>query len=256
MDLTGKSIVLTGGTRGIGESTALLLDERGAKVVITGRDEVKGKEVENKAKNHNVTFIKVDLENREEALRFGKWIYKELSDLDVLINNASRNSMYNVDTVTFQEWDKVIQLNLTSPFILSKYSAKKMIENHVKGKIINVSAVHSFFPLKNSFAYVTSKGGLVSMTKSLAADLGKYEISAICVLPGPIYNKGDQPPKSYDSRSAALLGRMGRVREVANLLAFLCSDEEGFMTGNTIVIDGGRTISRLPDPVEISSGEY
>lgn len=254
--LKGKTIIVTGGTRGIGASTALLLDEQGANVIITGRDSIKGKEVVGNAKNKNIRFFKVDLEKRNEAIKFGEWIFNELENLDILINNASSNSMFTYDTVPYEEWDRIIQLNMTSPFILSRFAARKMIRNRVKGKIINISAVQSFFPLKNSFAYIASKGGLVSLTRSLAADLGPFEISAMTVLPGPIYNKGDEVPDSYDNRSAALLGRMGRVREVANLLSFLCSDKASFMTGNEIVIDGGRTLSRMPDPEEISSGEY
>ena len=149
----------------------------------------------------------------------------------------------------------MISLNLTAPFLLSKMAARLMIKNKIKGKIINVSAIQAHFPLENSFAYVTTKGGLLSMTRSLAVDLGKYGIQVIAVTPGPIYTKGEEPPIDLDQRAATLLGRMGRSIEVANLLAFLVSDLNTFITGTEIIIDGGRIISRKPDPEEISRGE-
>uniref|UniRef100_UPI00261695A6 SDR family NAD(P)-dependent oxidoreductase n=1 Tax=Ferroplasma sp. TaxID=2591003 RepID=UPI00261695A6 len=120
-----------------------------------------------------------------------------------------------------------------------------------------IGAVQSITPLKSSLAYAAVKGALRSITKSLAVDLGEHNILCTLVMPGPIYAKTDNevPPQNLDSRAATLLQRMGRKIEVANLLKFLASDENSFMTGNEIIIDGGRVISRKPDPDEIIKGD-
>ncbi|MEM4086214.1 MAG: SDR family oxidoreductase [Saccharolobus sp.] len=247
INLKGKVCLITGGTSGIGLKTAQLFKELGAETYIIGRKEIK---------LDGVKFIKVDLTNRDELLSFINWFEKNVGILHALINNASRNSRYSVLDIDLKEWDEMISLNLTAPFLLSKMAARLMIKNKIKGKIINVSAIQAHFPLENSFAYVTTKGGLLSMTRSLAVDLGKYGIQVIAVTPGPIYTKGEEPPIDLDQRAATLLvGRMGRSIEVANLLAFLVSDLNTFITGTEIIIDGGRIISRKPDPEEISRGE-
>ncbi|AWR95321.1 SDR family NAD(P)-dependent oxidoreductase [Acidianus brierleyi] len=245
ISLKGKTCLITGGTHGIGLTTAKLFSELGAKVVALGR---------NIEESKSIHFVKVDLTSRDQLLSFIEWYKKEIGKVDCLINNASVNSRYSILNVTLEEWDKMIALELTAPMLLSKMASEIMIKNGVKGKIINVAAIQAHYPLPESLPYVTVKGGLISMTRSLAVDLGKYGIQVITVVPGPIYTKGDEVPENLDKNAATLLGRMGRPQEVANLLAFLVSDYNTFITGSEIFIDGGRIISRKPDPEEISSG--
>lgn len=252
MSLEGKTVIITGGTHGIGEETALLFAERGAKVVIVGRDENRAREIF--AKSHKkIDFIKCDLSQREQVLNLCNQINQKYDKVHVLINNASRNSRFSVLDIDLGEWDKMVELNLTSVLILTKHVAMNMIKSKIKGKIINIGAVQSFFPLDSSYAYSTVKGALRSMTKSMAVDLSPHGILVTLVMPGPIYAKADsdEPGNDLDSRAATLLGRMGRKSEVAELLEFISSDRNSFMTGNEIIIDGGRTISRKPDPSEI-----
>lgn len=256
ISLKGKTCLITGGTHGIGLATAKLFSELGAKVIALGRNIERAKAAlgKNDEVSKNILFVKVDLTSRDELLSFIEWYKKEIGKIDCLINNASVNSRYSILNVTLEEWDKMIALELTAPMLLSKMAAEIMIKNGVKGKIINVAAIQAYKPLPESLPYVTVKGGLISMTRSLAVDLGKYGIQVITVLPGPIYTKGDQVPENLDKNAATLLGRMGRPQEVANLLAFLVSDYNTFITGSEIIIDGGRIISRKPDPEEITSG--
>ncbi|AAK42782.1 SDR family oxidoreductase [Saccharolobus solfataricus] len=248
LDLSGKVCLITGGTSGIGLKTAELFSKLGANVYVIGRREAN-------FLSKNIYFKKVDLTRREDVLSFIEWYEKNVGTIHVLINNASQNSRYSVLDIPIKEWDEMISLNLTAPFLLSRMAAKLMIKRGIKGKIINISAIQSKFPLERSFAYVTTKGGLISMGRSLAVDLGKYGIQVITVLPGPIYSKDDEPPASLDKRAATLLGRMGRMIEISHLLAFLASDLNSFITGTEIIIDGGRIISRKPDPEEITKGE-
>jgi glucose 1-dehydrogenase len=247
--LQGKSCVVTGGTKGLGEATAKLLASYGAKVLITGRDEKKGKNIESKFPG--IRFRKVDLEDRDDTLKFVNWLDSNIKTIDVMISNASRDSRYTVTDISVEEWDRIVNLNLTAPFLLSRVAAKKMIANKVKGKIIIVSAIQSISPMERSFAYVTTKGGLVSMVRSMAVDLGPYGILVTAVLPGPFYVGRKEIPLEPKGGAASLLGRMGTPDEMARLMAFLASDANTFMTGNAIVIDGGRVISRKPDPEEL-----
>ncbi|WP_338604366.1 SDR family oxidoreductase [Sulfolobus tengchongensis] len=247
IDLSGKVCLITGGTSGIGLKTVDLFTKLNATVYVIDKKEG--------ILPNNVHFEKVDLANRKELLNFIEWYEKNVGEIHVLINNASRNSRFSVLDTTLEEWDEMINLNLTAQFLLSKMAARLMIKNKTKGKIINISAIQSKFPLENSFPYVTTKGGQISMSRSMAVDLGKYGIQVITVLPGSIYSKNDEPSLDLDKRAATLLGRMGRTSEIAYLLAFLASDLNTFIMGTEIVIDGGRLISRKPDPEEITKGE-
>lgn len=253
IDLKNKHVIITGGTHGIGETTAKLFADLGGSVLIIGRDNERASQIIRESKGGDITFRKCDLSNRKEVASLIEWIDRSGEIFDVLINNASRNSRYSVLDISLSEWDSMLQLNLTSVLMLSMHFANKLKDSHKTGKIINIGAVQSFFPLDSSFAYSAVKGALRSMTKSMAVDLAPYGVLVSLVMPGPIYAKAgeDKAPSDLDSRSATLLGRMGEKIEVAKLLAFLASDENSFMTGNEIVIDGGRTISRKPDPIEI-----
>ena len=247
--LRGKACVITGGTKGLGEATAKLFASHGAKVLITGRDEVKGKQIQ--AKVHGISYRRVDLEDRDDTLEFVSWLDSEFQSIDVLISNASRDSRYSVTEIPIEEWDRMVNLNLTAPFLLAKTAAKKMVANKTKGKIILVSAIQSISPMEKSFAYVTTKGGLVSMVRTLAVDLGPHGILVTGVLPGPFYVGRKEIPLRPAGGAASLLGRMGTPDEMAHVMGFLASDANTFMTGNLIVVDGGRVISRKPDPVEM-----
>lgn len=252
MTLEGKTIIITGGTHGIGEETAILFASRGAHVAIVGRDEKKASEIVKQSKGR-IEFLKCDMSDRRQLLELCKIIESRFAKVDVLINNASRNSRFSVLNLEVEEWDRMLELNMTSIFLLTKTVASKMVKNGTRGKIINIGAVQSFFPLDSSFSYSSVKGALRGMTKSMAVDLSPHGILVTLVMPGPIYAKSDsdEPSKDLDLRAATLVGRMGRKSEVSELLEFLSSDRNTFMTGNEIIIDGGRTISRKPDPSEI-----
>lgn len=247
--LRGKTCIITGGTKGLGEATAKLFASHGAKVLITGRDEKKGKQIHGEFPG--IRYRKVDLESREDTLQFVSWLDKTYPNIDVLISNASRDSRYSVTEIPMEEWDRLVNLNLTAPFLLAKTAAKKMLANRVKGKIILVSAIQSISPVEKSFAYVTTKGGLVSMVRTLAVDLGPHGILVTGVLPGPFYVGHEEIPLKPTGGAASLLGRMGTPDEMAHVMGFLASDANTFMTGNLVVVDGGRVISRKPDPKEI-----
>jgi glucose 1-dehydrogenase len=247
--LAGKTCVITGGTRGLGESAARLFAKLGATVLITGTDEKRGNRIQ--ASVPGITFRRANLEDRSDTLKLVEWLDSNCKKVDVLISNAARNSRYGVTDIPVDEWDKIVNLNLGAPFLLSRWASQKMIQNKTKGKIILVGAIQAYSPLDRSFAYVTTKGGIISMVRSLAVDLGPYGILSTAVLPGSFYVKDEELDSSLDVRAASVVRRMGRAIEMARLLVFLASDHNTFMTGNVIIIDGGRVISRRPDPEEL-----
>jgi glucose 1-dehydrogenase len=258
--LDQKTCILTGGANGIGERTALLFESLGAEVVILDLDK-KGEALERNCKSGRIKFRQVDLSSEDDISLFIKWYDSNFSKVDVLINNARTYERAGIVGTKVTDWSKSLAVNLTAPFLLSQFAARNMIRNHIHGKIINMSAVQALFPLSEAFSYSVVKGALLSMVKSMAVDLGQYGIQAIAVLPGPIYTKAlpaqspaseDEPPALLDAKAATLLGRFGRRIEVAKLLAFLSSDDNSFITGSHILIDGGRIISRKPDPDEVT----
>jgi NAD(P)-dependent dehydrogenase (short-subunit alcohol dehydrogenase family) len=260
LSLDGKTAIITGSAAGIGERTARLFEELGARVLSLDVDEERGARLEKRSAHGRIQFRKVDLRDRGQVLEFVRWAEENVETVDVLINNAGRASRNNIFNIALEEWDSMVSLSLTAPLLLSRFAANKMIHKGVRGKIIMISAIQALRPLESSFGYSIVKGGLLSMTRSLAIDLGPHGIQVTAVLPGPIYtadrNRFEDAPESLDKRSATLLGRMGKRTEVANLLAFLASDMNTFMTGNLIAIDGGRLISRKPDPEEITKGNF
>lgn len=247
--LAGKNCVITGGTRGLGGATAKLFARLGANVFISGTDQERGKRLQDS--DTRIKFRAANLEDRKETLELVEWLKSNCEKVDVLISNAARNSRYSVTEITIEEWDRIVNLNLGAHFILSKWAASNMIENKTKGKIIIIGAIQAFSPLDRSFAYSTTKGGILSMIKSLAVDLGPHGILATAVLPGSFHVKDEEIDSSLDSRAASVVRRMGKPIEFARLLVFLASDYNSFMTGNVIIIDGGRVISRRPDPEEL-----
>jgi NAD(P)-dependent dehydrogenase (short-subunit alcohol dehydrogenase family) len=257
LNFNGKSILITGGTHGIGKSTAILFSKLGGRVIVIGRNEENAKKLIEES-NGDIQFIKSDLSSLESVKSLCERLDKEFTDVDVLINNASRNSRFSILDTNIGEWEEMLTLNLTATFLISKTVARNMIQRKVGGKIINVGAVQALMPIYSSFPYSVVKGGLISMTKSLAVDLSKFGIQAMYLMLGPIYAKPDseEPPADFDNRAATLLGRSGRKHEVANLIVFLSSELNSFMTGNVIVLDGGRLISRKADPVEIEKNLF
>jgi NAD(P)-dependent dehydrogenase (short-subunit alcohol dehydrogenase family) len=247
--LAGKNCVITGGTRGLGESAARLFAGLGANVFITGTDAKRGERIQSSTKG--ITFRASNLEDRSDTLKLVEWLDSNCEKIDVLISNAARNSRYSVQDIPVDEWDKIVNLNLGAPFLLSQWAARNMIKNKTRGKIIIVGAIQAYSPLDRSFAYATTKGGIISMVRTMAVDLGPYGIITTAVLPGSFYVKDDDVDAKLDANAASLVRRMGKPIEMARLLVFLASDHNSFMTGNVIIIDGGRVISRRPDPDEL-----
>ena len=244
IDLKNLNIILTGATGGIGRSILYSLNKYNAKIIATGTNENKLNQI--KEKYRNVQVKKFDILNHSSIEKFideCNEIFE--SKIDVLINNAGVTQDNLTIRMKDEEWNKVINLNLTSTFLLTKNVIKKMIKNK-NGKIINITSIVGHTGNVGQANYAASKAGLVGMSKSLAIEYGKKNIKVNCISPGFI--KSEMTDKINEKFKSALeekisLERLGDPEDVANAVLFLSSNLSDYITGETIHINGGMYFS-------------
>jgi len=244
INLKGLSVILTGSTGGIGGSILEKLVLGGANVLATGTNDEKLKKIKEKYKD--VKVQKFDISLHKEIENFIDKSNEILGNkIDVLINNAG----ITIDNLSIrmkeEEWNKVLDINLTSTFLLSKNAIKKMLKNK-KGKIINITSVVGHTGNIGQANYTASKAGVIAMSKSLALEYGKKNIQVNCVSPGFI--KTDMTEKISEEYKEVLksripLARFGDPKDIANTVTFLCSDLSDYITGETIHVNGGMYFS-------------
>ena len=234
-----KKILVTGATGGIGGEIIKKFISLDGNVVATGTNIER---LELLKKDHpNLNVIKFDISEHSKIEEFIDNVFTQLSGLDILINNAGTN-MDNLSLrMKDEEWQKVIDINLTSTFLLSKYAIKKMLKNKY-GRIVNISSVVGHTGNLGQANYSASKAGIIGMTKSLAIEYAKKNITLNCVSPGFIQSK--MTDNINESVKAALtsripMSRLGNAEDVANSVAFLSSDQASYVTGETIHVNGG-----------------
>ena len=244
INLKGLDIILTGATGGIGNSILDKLISVGANVLATGTNQEKLNVIQNKYPN--VKVQKLNLSNHDEIENFINKSYDIFGNkIDILINNAGITKDNLSIRMKDEEWNNVIDINLTSTFLLSKYAIKKMLKNK-KGKIINITSVVGHAGNIGQANYAASKAGVVAMSKSLALEYGKKNIKVNCVSPGFINT--DMTKKIENEyknvlKSKIPLDRFGEPNDIANTVVFLCSDLSDYITGETIHVNGGMYFS-------------
>ena len=244
INLKNKNVVLTGATGGIGNSILEKLVDAEANVVATGTNEEKLNLITNKYQS--VKVEKFDISKHNEIENFINKVSEKFENkIDILINNAGITSDNLSIRMKEEEWKKVIDINLTSTFLISKNTIKKMLKNK-NGKIINITSVVGHTGNIGQANYTASKAGLVAMSKSFALEYGKKNINVNCVSPGFIStemtNKIDQNYKEI-LKARIPLDRFGEPKEVANTVLFLCSNLSDYITGETIHVNGGMYFS-------------
>ena len=244
IDLKNLNIILTGATGGIGNSILDKLVSGGANVLASGTNDEKLNLI--KEKYQNVKVNKFDISMQDKIENFIEKCNEILGNkIDVLINNAGIARDNLSIRMKDEEWNKVIDINLTSTFLLSKNTIKKMLKNK-KGKIINITSVVGHTGNIGQANYAASKAGLIGMSKSLALEYGKKNITVNCVSPGFITsdmtNKISEEHKET-LKSRISLNKFGDPKDVANTIAFLCSDLSDYITGETIHVNGGMYFS-------------
>ena len=244
IDLANLNVILTGATGGIGSEILNKLIKCNANVIATGTNEVK---LNNLKQNFpNIIIKKFDISNHELIEGFIDECNSEFNNkIDVLINNAGITKDNLSIRMKDDEWNKVIGVNLTSTFLISKNTIKKMLKNK-NGKIINITSVVAHTGNLGQSNYAASKAGIVGMSKSLAIEYGKKNIKINCISPGFI--KTDMTDKINEDyiqklREKISLGKFGNPEDVANAVIFLSSSLSDYITGETIHVNGGMYFS-------------
>ena len=244
ISLKNKNIILTGSTGGIGMSILEKLVNSGANVIATGTNEEKLKSITSKFAN--VITKKFDISNHQEIEKFIDDCYDDLDKkIDVIINNAGITKDNLSIRMNKNEWDQVLNINLTSTFLLSKCVIRKMIKAN-EGKIINITSIVAHTGNLGQSNYSASKAAVLGMSKSLALEYAKKNIKVNCISPGFITsNMTDKINKKQKEimMSKIPLARFGNPSDVANTALFLCSDLSNYITGETIHVNGGMYFS-------------
>ena len=239
MDLKKKNIIITGATGGIGNSIIEKLDKLGANILASGTKISKLEELKNKYKN--IKTLMFDISQSEKIEEFVDNATKDLGGLDCIVNNAGITQDNLTIRMSLEEWKKVIDINLTSTFLMSKFAIKKMLKNK-KGKIINITSVVGHTGNLGQANYTASKAGIVAMSKSLAIEYGKKNINVNCISPGFI--KTAMTDKIDEKFKEAIIskipsGRLGSPEDIANAVLFLASDDSNYINGETLHVNGG-----------------
>lgn len=248
----GSAVLVTGSTRGIGAGTAERFAAEGANVVVTGRTEEDGREVVERIRDagHEATFVQADMRDPDDIAALLEATAEEYGGLDVLVNNAGVETNTGVAEATMDDWEFVVETDFRSYWLCAKYAVEYMDE----GSIINVSSNHAFLTTPKMFPYNAVKAGINGMTRAMALDFGP-EIRVNTVNPGwvAIERTMDAVDTEYREKTASKhpVGRIGKPEDIAGAVTFLASDDAAYVTGTSLVVDGGRTAvmqdDALPD---------
>ena len=239
-NLKDKKIIVTGASGGIGNSIVEKLNNSGAKILATGTKIEKLEELKSKYKN--ISILKFDISQNDKIEEFIENATTELGgSLDCIINNAGLTQDNLAIRMSFDEWKKVIDVNLTSTFLLSKFAIKKMLKNK-SGKIVNITSVVGHTGNLGQANYTASKAGIIAMSKSLAIEYAKKNININCISPGFIKTAmTDKIDEKYKELIISKIpsARLGEPEDIANAVLFLVSDQSNYINGETIHVNGG-----------------
>ena len=243
--LEGRIAVITGASKGLGRQMAESLAAEGASVTLVARSENLLNEIATGIRDEGgrAEIIVADVTDEAAVANVATHVKDRLGVCDILINNAGINTRKAVDEFTLDEWNEILAINMTAPFLMCRAFVPGMKEKKF-GRIINLTSIMSHISIPNRTGYSGTKAGLLGMTRALALELAPHNITANGISPGPFateMNKPilDDPERNAEFLSRIPLGRWGKVEEVGSLAVYLCSDAAGFITGTDIVIDGG-----------------
>ena len=243
IDLSNKIALVTGASRGIGQSISMILAQNGAHVVCVSRNINDVQSVADKITHQkfNASAASCDISDSNNVTELVKDIIEKHGRIDILINNAGITRDNLLMRMSEDDWNEVINVNLKAAFTAIKAASRSMIKQR-SGRIINISSVVGLMGNAGQANYAASKAGLIGMTKSVAREFASRGITANCIAPG--YVETEMTNKLTDKVKSSLneqipLGRIGNVEDIAYAVAFLASDEASYITGQTLAVDGG-----------------
>jgi len=252
--LKAKVAVVTGATSGIGEASAKLFAREGAKVVVVGRNEERGRRVEAEIRGAGgeAIFVQADVSKESACKRMIERTLQEYGRLDILFNNAGTTSTIAIEDADEEEFDRVIGTNLKSVFFACKYAIPVM-KRQKSGVILTCTSKAAVIPTKCSAIYAASKAGATQLTQAIGVNYGRFGIRANEILPGYIQTpmtdefirlSGQDPKKALaECEAGTALGRIGTPEECAYVALFLVSDEASHVTATPVLVDGGAVFS-------------
>ncbi len=239
INFSGKTAIVTGGTRGIGRSIVLLLLESGCHVIYTGTK----KQCENPIEQGQYEHL--DLSDEKTIECFVKKVINKTSQIDILVNNAGINIIEPIDEIQDDHWEKVLTVNLTGAMRMMREVVKVMKRSGCGGKILNISSIFGIVSRFKRSSYSASKAGMIGLTRASMLDLAPFNILVNALCPGftlTELTKSVLSEKEMKELSSEVpMSRFANVSEIANTALFLCSDLNSYMTGQVIVVDGGFT---------------
>jgi len=251
LELESRIAIVTGGGSGIGRAISRLYAAEGAKVVI-GDIKADGEVTVEDIRKHgdDAIFVRTDVRDPSQVRRLLDVAVEKYGGIDIVCNNAGIELVRRLVDTTEEEWDMVINTNLRSSFLVSKYALPRMIRKG-KGVIINIASQLGLVGFENLTVYCASKGGLILLTKAMALEYAKHGIRVNCICPGAIdtpmlerevklMEDPDEARRMFVSKHP--LGRLGTPEEIAQAALFLASDRASFITGESLVVDGGYVI--------------
>ena len=245
MRLKGKVAIVTGSRRGIGRAIALEMAKEGAKVVVS---DIELKECEAvcdeiRKLGSDAIAVKCDVTKKDEVDAMMERVIQKFGRIDIMVNNAGVYVAKPLDQTTEQDWDFVVDINLKGVFLCSSAAAKHMMKQK-RGKIISTASIAGKVGFADSSAYCASKGGIISLTRELAMELAPHHINVNAVAPGVIDTNMTKGFMEDEKAKQGLLmgiplGRIGKPEDIAKAVVFLASEDSDYVTGHTLVVDGG-----------------
>jgi NAD(P)-dependent dehydrogenase (short-subunit alcohol dehydrogenase family) len=253
--LDDKVAIVTGAGSGIGRGTAILFAKEGAKVIIADNDRKGGVEASEIIKKDSIAeFIETDVTKEEDIKQMVSFTINRFGRIDILFNNAGIEISKSATETTQEEWDRMQDINLRAVFLGCKYAIHEMIKTG-GGSIINTASVAAILAFPNHAAYCAAKAGVMMLTKQLALDYASKNIRVNCISPGgidtPLLRRNfDESPNPKELEETIIkmcpIQRLGKPEDVAKAALFLASDDSSYVTGHSLVVDGGITIQIWP----------
>ncbi len=245
MMLEGKTAIVTGAGKGIGKGIALALAKEGCRVVPSDIDIEESKKTAKEIKSigAEALAVKCDVSKKRDAVKMVSQTKKKFGKPDILVNNAGIFPFVQFSKMTEKDWDKVLDVNLKSVFLCTKEALKQMKKG---GKIVCISSIAAIIGFPGLSHYCASKGGMSSMVRALSLELAERKINVNAIAPGAIDTPGASKVLTEKAKKQTIaqipLARMGTPEDIANAVVFLASEKSDYITGQTIIVDGGWTL--------------